>query len=987
MRREHSGTFGSPPGNDLAYSTPRSVYLSDNDDDHDACSQTGEEFSTKFMRDRPSPLRIPVLRYIDQMSPHGAMHEDLDRTFGYAGQRENFVLMDNMNRRQWESNANEGLYGNGPDEYHQYPQQTTTPFHVMGSPTSHYAYKTDKAKSSFTPKMKLLCSFGGRILPRPTDGKLRYVGGETRIISIRKIYSFAELVIKTYDIFNQPHVIKYQLPGEDLDSLISVSSDEDLQHMIEEHLEISQVEGCRKLRVFLIPLGESESSHSFESKHTPQNSDCQYVVAVNGVLDRSPRKSSSNQSIPSQLGNYPDYTSGVHREAHIPHLSISPQTPTKTVYHSPPLSPSALEHRDSRKSHTYFHKEHSFADALENVSPRIFNQHAYGDSYFMDATGLCYNKNHAPQKMLDSHLQNLQSFENMEFRRPHEVQFHDLSPHRDFMQYTSHFQRPVLPERELHSCSKDTRGLYSEFNDEHGSNGQIADPGLLHHGDTSSDYVEKQHLPDYSQEFEAEKSPSLALSSISDDSGQHHDISDKKHASNATTYNEEQFVTLAPGSPYNGYLSQDPAINAASSEEVFHTKESFPLLCSNRHEVKKDYLIEDENLGSHSEDTKISQPQSSNDWHSHTILSATRINDETGSELPDEPVPLNAVPFAHKLTAGGTSSREPFTNSASESKYEDTKDEEKNESFSDAAVAEIEAGVYGLQIIKHNDLEELHELGSGTFGTVYHGKWRGTDVAIKRIKRSCFAGKASEQERLTKDFWREAQILSKLHHPNVLAFYGVVPDGPGGTLATVTEYMVTGSLKQALTRKDRALDRRRKLLIATDAACGMEYLHLKNIVHFDLKCDNLLVNLRDPQRPICKVGDFGLSRIKRNTLITGGVRGTLPWMAPELLNDSSNKVSEKVDVFSFGVALWELLTGEEPYAGMHCGAIIGGIVSNTLRPVIPQRCDPEWKALLEECWSADPATRPTFTVIAQRLRNMSKKLETKPNRLHTNVQL
>ncbi|KAG5514751.1 hypothetical protein RHGRI_035967 [Rhododendron griersonianum] len=272
-------------------------------------------------------------------------------------------------------------------------------------------------------------------------------------------------------------------------------------------------------------------------------------------------------------------------------------------------------------------------------------------------------------------------------------------------------------------------------------------------------------------------------------------------------------------------------------------------------------------------------------------------------------------------------------------------DGDKGESITDAVIAEFEGDIYGLQplkttelphadiqIIKNADLEELRELGSGTYGTLYHGKWQGSDVAIKRIRSSCFSGRSSEQERLVGgpflfplDFWREARILSNLHHPNVVAFYGVVPDATGGTLATVTEFMANGSLRNVLVKKDRSLDRRRKLIVAMDAAFGMEYLHLKNIVHFDLKCDNLLVNLRDPQRPICKlwercvdvptafsfrswayiasfitafislqVGDFGLSRIKCNTLVSGGVRGTLPWMAPELLNGSSSRVSEKV---------------------------------------------------------------------------------------------
>ncbi|KAG6691417.1 hypothetical protein I3843_10G061400 [Carya illinoinensis] len=299
-----------------------------------------------------------------------------------------------------------------------------------------------------------------------------------------------------------------------------------------------------------------------------------------------------------------------------------------------------------------------------------------------------------------------------------------------------------------------------------------------------------------------------------------------------------------------------------------------------------------------------------------------------------------------------------------ESHYEDGKFTQKaGATLGDLSLVDFDINT--LQIIKNEDLEELRELGSGTYGTVYHGKWRGTDVAIKRIKKSCFTGGSSEQERL-------------LHHPNVVAFYGVVQDGPGGTLATVTEYMVNGSLRHVLISKERYLDRRKRLIIAMDAAFGMEYLHSKNIVHFDLKCDNLLVNLKDPLRPICKVGDFGLSKIKRNTLVTGGVRGTLPWMAPELLNGSSSKVSEKVDVFSFGIVLWEILTGEEPYANMHYGAIIGGIVNNTLRPPVPSYCDSEWRFLMEQCWAPDPVVRPSFTEITQRLRVMSTACQTKP---------
>ncbi|KAF2317170.1 hypothetical protein GH714_013844 [Hevea brasiliensis] len=286
-----------------------------------------------------------------------------------------------------------------------------------------------------------------------------------------------------------------------------------------------------------------------------------------------------------------------------------------------------------------------------------------------------------------------------------------------------------------------------------------------------------------------------------------------------------------------------------------------------------------------------------------------------------------------------------------------------------------------IATIKNDDLEEIRELGSGTYGAVYHGKWKGSDVAIKRIKASCFAGKPSERERLITDFWKEALILSSLHHPNVVSFYGIVRDGPDGSLATVTEFMVNGSLKQFLQKKDRTIDRRKRLIIAMDAAFGMEYLHGKNIVHFDLKCENLLVNMRDPQRPVCKIGDLGLSKVKQHTLVSGGVRGTLPWMAPELLSGKSHMVTEKIDVYSFGIVMWELLTGKNLMLHVFMcflhSSFAGGIVNNSLRPQIPTWCDPEWKSLMESCWASDPAERPSFSEVSRKLRNMAAAINVK----------
>lgn len=119
----------------------------------------------------------------------------------------------------------------------------------------------------------------------------------------------------------------------------------------------------------------------------------------------------------------------------------------------------------------------------------------------------------------------------------------------------------------------------------------------------------------------------------------------------------------------------------------------------------------------------------------------------------------------------------------------------------------------------------------------------------------------------------------------------------------------------------------------------MEYLHAKRIVHFDLKTANLLVGFRE-KTPTCKVADFGLSKQKQQTYVTGvsSLRGTLPWIAPEIIK-SPKEVNEKVDVYSFGVVLWELWTMKEPFEGINYHALMHMISTNDeIRPTLPGAC-------------------------------------------------
>ncbi|XP_010914324.1 serine/threonine-protein kinase CTR1 isoform X2 [Elaeis guineensis] len=265
--------------------------------------------------------------------------------------------------------------------------------------------------------------------------------------------------------------------------------------------------------------------------------------------------------------------------------------------------------------------------------------------------------------------------------------------------------------------------------------------------------------------------------------------------------------------------------------------------------------------------------------------------------------------------------------------------------------------------ISWDELEMKERIGAGSFGTVYHAEWHGSDVAVKVLTYQDFG------EDQLKEFLREVAIMKRVRHPNVVLFMGAVTKHPH--LSIVTEYLPRGSLYRLINRAaaGEILDLRRRLRMALDVAKGINYLHCLNppIVHWDLKSPNLLVD----KNWSVKVCDFGLSRFKPNTFISSkSVAGTPEWMAPEFLRGEPS--NEKSDVYSYGVIIWELLTMQQPWSGLSPAQVVGAVAFQNRRLTIPQNVCPLLAALVESCWADDPRQRPSFSSIVATLKKLLK---------------
>jgi len=241
----------------------------------------------------------------------------------------------------------------------------------------------------------------------------------------------------------------------------------------------------------------------------------------------------------------------------------------------------------------------------------------------------------------------------------------------------------------------------------------------------------------------------------------------------------------------------------------------------------------------------------------------------------------------------------------------------------------------------------MEEVGSGAYGIVYRAEWRNLSVAVKQIRAEHVTQKQLNE------FMSEMSILRRLRaHPNVVLFIGVT--FPPDPLSMITEFCDGGSLLDYMSSNEIGQEMKNKFI--HDIALGMFHLHKEGVIHRDLAARNILLS----KHLDAKVSDFGMSRqteAEDSQGTTQATVGPLKWMAPEAISQS--QYSKATDSFSFGVVMWEIITEQEPWAGMTSVEVAIGVVTEGKRLPLPNTL--QWlQHLIATCWSSNPEERPTF---------------------------
>jgi len=266
-----------------------------------------------------------------------------------------------------------------------------------------------------------------------------------------------------------------------------------------------------------------------------------------------------------------------------------------------------------------------------------------------------------------------------------------------------------------------------------------------------------------------------------------------------------------------------------------------------------------------------------------------------------------------------------------------------------------------VPIVKMNELKLGHLVGKGHYSTVYSAMCRGDEVAVKVLND------LQLDEEAIKAFKKEVDIMSRIRHKNIVLLMGTCTEDLKA-LCIITELLQT-NLQTLLHSPNIKLSNLQKINFCMDTALGMAWLHNAQpvkIIHRDLKPSNLLldVNWR------VKVADFGLSCLYTSDKLRDkkNATGSALWMAPEVL--LGKELNDKLDVYSYGLVLWEIFVRKEPYNEYKTVADLREAVCMNKRPIHNKKLIPsEMFQIMESCWHHQPDFRPSFFKILDLLKH------------------
>ncbi|XP_006646318.1 serine/threonine/tyrosine-protein kinase HT1-like [Oryza brachyantha] len=286
------------------------------------------------------------------------------------------------------------------------------------------------------------------------------------------------------------------------------------------------------------------------------------------------------------------------------------------------------------------------------------------------------------------------------------------------------------------------------------------------------------------------------------------------------------------------------------------------------------------------------------------------------------------------------------------------KPKHKKDSFDNgrAKVAALE--VLEKWTVDRSQLLIGHRFASGAHSRLFHGIYKEQPVAVKFIRQPEDEEDAELAAQLEKQFNTEVTTLSRLHHPNVIKLIGACSSPP--VFCVITEFLSGGSLRAFLHKQEhKSLPLEKIISIGLDIARGIGYIHSQRVVHRDVKPDNIIFD----SEFCAKIVDFGISCEEAECDPLANDTGTFRWMAPEMMKHKP--YGRKVDVYSFGLILWEMFTGSVPYEDLNPFQAAFAVFDKNERPVIPSSCPAALRLLIEQCWTSQPDKRPEFWQIVQ----------------------